>query len=138
MKRNLAWFGPLLTVLGFVSYFLYFSRFPTLRDFPWVNLPAVVAGAALSALGTAAVFSAGAANWKKGLAVAGLALSLGLGAYYPWYLFVTTADLPGEEGVVRVNQEAPSFRLLDQHGLPVALTDYRGYNVVLVFYRGHW
>ena len=138
MKRAFAWWGPPLAVAGIVSYFLFFSRFPDLRDFPWVNLPAVLIGAALSAVGTRAILSDPGAAWKKVLASLGLFLSVGLAALFPWYLFIATSDLPGEAGVVRVNSAAPSFRLLDQHGLPVTLSDYRGYKVVLVFYRGHW
>ncbi len=138
MKRALWWFGPVLTVAGFFSYFLYFARFPDLRDVPWVNLPAVALGVVLSALGTRAVWTAAAPIWKRVLASAGLLASLGIGAFFPWYLFVETSELPGEAGVVAVNSPAPPFRLLDQHGLPVALNDYRGHKVVLVFYRGHW
>ncbi|HWP85897.1 MAG TPA: redoxin domain-containing protein [Terriglobia bacterium] len=33
---------------------------------------------------------------------------------------------------------APDFRLQDQDGKVHQLSDYRGKNVVLVFYRGHW
>lgn len=51
MKSNHAlWIGPLITLAGAVSYFTVFSRFAPLRDFPWLNLPVVLAGLALSAL----------------------------------------------------------------------------------------
>jgi len=35
---------------------------------------------------------------------------------------------------VEVGDQAPDFELKDQHGTPVRLSDYRGKNVVLVFY----
>ena len=31
------WTGLVLAVLGFLSYFAFFSRFPVTRDVPWVN-----------------------------------------------------------------------------------------------------
>ena len=50
--RNLyAWIGPLVVLAGTVSYFVYFFRFPVLRDFPWVNLPLVALGLLISARG---------------------------------------------------------------------------------------
>ena len=39
---------------------------------------------------------------------------------------------------VRVGTTAPDFVLEAYSGDTVALSDYRGGNVVLVFYRGHW
>jgi hypothetical protein len=33
---------------------------------------------------------------------------------------------------------APDFRLADERGEVHQLSQYRGRNVVLVFYRGHW
>lgn len=33
---------------------------------------------------------------------------------------------------------APDFRLQDENGKVHQLSDYRGKNVVLVIYRGHW
>ncbi len=38
-------------------------------------------------------------------------------------------------GMVEIGQEAPDFTLVDQHGEPVTLSDFRGRkNVVLLFY----
>ena len=38
-------------------------------------------------------------------------------------------------GLVEIGQEAPDFTLVDQHGEPVTLSDFRGRkNVVLLFY----
>jgi len=44
---------------------------------------------------------------------------------------VTPADLAG---VPEVGQQAPDFTLLNQFGEPVRLADFRGRNVVVVFY----
>lgn len=39
---------------------------------------------------------------------------------------------------VRSGDVAPDFTLPAANGKPVSLSDYRGKNVVLVFYRGYW
>ncbi|MCL6507973.1 MAG: redoxin domain-containing protein [Bryobacteraceae bacterium] len=39
---------------------------------------------------------------------------------------------------VRPGDVAPDFTLPGTNGEPVSLSDYRGKNVVLVFYRGYW
>ena len=35
---------------------------------------------------------------------------------------------------MQVNDKAPEFSLANEEGKPIALTDYRGKNVVLFFY----
>lgn len=136
MKRSFPWLGPVLAVAGMVSYFSYFSRFPTLRDFPWVNLPVILLGVLVSAVAVRAAWTA--KSLERGLSLAGLLLSVAIAGFFVWYVFVETYDLPGTAGVVRVGSRAPSFRLLDQNSLPVTLSDYRGNKVILVFYRGYW
>ena len=37
-----------------------------------------------------------------------------------------------------IGEMAPDFRLQDQDGKVHQLSQYRGKNVVLVFYRGYW
>ena len=39
---------------------------------------------------------------------------------------------------VQVGQPAPDFTLTAGNGGTASLSDYRGKNVVLVFYRGYW
>ncbi|MFF2842669.1 peroxiredoxin [Paenarthrobacter sp. NPDC057981] len=41
---------------------------------------------------------------------------------------------PASVGVPQAGQPAPDFELLNQYGEPVRLTDYRGVNVVVVFF----
>jgi len=38
----------------------------------------------------------------------------------------------------RIGETAPEFRLPDQNGRIVRLSEARGHKVVLVFYRGYW
>src|SRR6201984_326348 len=50
------WTGALLVFLGVVSSPMFFVRFPTLRDFPWANLPMIALGLVLIALGLVRAF----------------------------------------------------------------------------------
>ncbi len=45
---------------------------------------------------------------------------------------------PADLNRIQVGQHAPDFTALTPGGKPARLSDYRGKNVVLVFYRGHW
>ena len=133
-----AWLGPVLTFAGMVSYFTLFARFPPLRDFPWVNLPLVLAGMALSILGLVRSVRCGSRWWARGLAGLGLALSLLLGGFFVAYVFVLSYALPAPTTTAASLDVAPDFELPDAHGVMHRLSDYRGSRVVLVFYRGHW
>ena len=137
-KRNhLIWIGPLVTFAGAVSYFLVFARFPALRDFPWVNLPLVVLGAALSAVGVKRAFPSKAALGKV-LAVAGLVFSLLLVAAFATYVFSLSYSLPPPSEITQDLVRAPDFALTSSTGETVRLSDFRGRRVALVFYRGFW
>lgn len=138
-RRNHAlWIGPLLTFAGMVSYFQYFVRFPLLRDFPWVNLPAVLLGLGLSAWGLWQAFSRGSRWWLKLLGGLGTAFSLLIAGLFCAYVFSISYALPAAPSVVLEQGQAPEFVLRDHTGREVRLADFRGSRVVLVFYRGHW
>ena len=42
--KHAAWVGLVVTLVGVLSYFMYFFQFPSLRDIPLVNLPIVFLG----------------------------------------------------------------------------------------------
>jgi len=129
-RNHLVWIGPLVTVVGFVSYFGFFARFPALRDFPWLTLPLVLAGVAGSAVAVRRRRSVGS--------IAGALFSASCAGFLFVYVFVLTNQLPPPDTVVAVGAEAPAFSLPDQDGSLVRLDDLRGRPVVLVFYRGFW
>ncbi len=124
------WLGPLVGVAGLVSYFTVFARFPVLRDVPWLNLPLVLIGVALS---VHALRRRRSIRSFAGLAVS--ALSATLLAGYVWGL---SSQLPATDGVVAVGAPAPSFALPDHQDRVVRLEDFAGHDLVLVFYRGFW
>ena len=45
---------------------------------------------------------------------------------------------PSDLDRVRVGDKPPSFTLASPDGSQKSLSTYRGKNLVLVFYRGHW
>jgi len=137
-KNHLLWIGPLVVVAGAVSYFVVFAYVPVLRDFPWLNFPLVLVGIVVSVVGLWRAFSDHPTALSKFLAVCGLLVSLGIGGLFSLYVLVLSNRLPSIDGVAAELATAPDFTLTDQNGRVVTLSDFRGRNVVLVFYRGHW
>jgi hypothetical protein len=130
-RRNHAvWIGVLISLIGLVSYFTFFARFPALRDFPKINLPLVLIGLAVSAWGL----------WRRRSlwSIGGFVLSAACAGMLAFYVFVLSYGLPRSEAVIQVGAAAPGFSLPDQEGRTTTLEDYRGSSLVLVFYRGFW
>jgi len=136
--KHAVWIGLAVTLAGALSYFLYFFQFPDLRDFPIVNLPIVVVGLMMAAVGCWKVFRQRGRALGKMLAAAGFLLSLGIANLFGFYVFVYSYQLPASADAPASQSEAPDFALLDQAGQIVRLSDYRGSKLVLVFYRGNW
>jgi len=139
-RRNHAvWIGPLVATIGALSYFTTFARFPVLRDFPWFNLPLVVLGVVVSALGVWRAFGAPTVFRGKFLGTAGFVLSLTMASLFAFYVFSLSYWIPAPTPVSMDLVTAPDFRLVSEDGTtPVSLGDFRGRKVVLVFYRGFW
>jgi hypothetical protein len=137
-RNHALWLGPLITFVGMVSYFEFFARFPVLRDFPWVNLPLVLIGIALSVGGFWGAYVRGSRWPVKAAASMGLAFSLLCGGFFIFYVFSISNSLPAPTSTTRALEQAPDFALEDSAGRIHRLSDYRGTKVVLVFYRGHW
>jgi len=130
-RRNHAvWLGALISLIGLISYFTFFARFPALRDVPKVNFALVLIGLVISGWGVVRRRSL----WS----IAGFAVSAACAGMLAFYVFVLSYGLPATEQVVRVGEPAPAFALPDQEGRTTTLDDYRGSNLVLVFYRGFW
>ena len=130
-KRNhAAWVGPLVGLIGLISYLTVAVRFPNLRDSAIVNLVLVICGAAIAAWG---LFRR--RNWKSwlGFGAAGLFAFL-FGAY----IFVLTSQLPSPDTAPTVGAAAPPLELPDLSGRILSLDDFSGQRVLVVFYRGYW
>jgi hypothetical protein len=132
------WLGPLLSVAGFLSYFFYFVAFPALRDWPWVNLPLVLGGFALSVIAVWRAFARSDRYRGRVFGSLGLALSLLVTGFFCAYIFWISYQVPPPSSVATTLAVAPDLELPDHTGKTVRLADLRGRKVVLTFYRGHW
>lgn len=68
-----------------------------------------------------------------------LAILLGLSFVLPWLANTSSGEeikLPPLR--VRVGEKAPDFSLPSAGGKSVRLSDFRGHNVLIDFYRGYW
>ena len=132
------WGGLVITIAGGMSYFTYAVQFAALRDFPVLNLPIVLLGAALAGVGCLQVFRRGASIVGKVSATIGFLLAVGIAGLFNAYIFSFSAALPESAGAPATGTAAPGFTLPDHNGRPVQLADYRGKKVALLFYRGFW
>lgn len=136
--KRAAWAGLLITLVGFLSYFLYFYQFPATRDFPIVNLPIVTLGVMLSAAGCWGVLRHGRHALRKAVAGLGFLFVLGVAGLFIFYVFDYSYRLPEAAAAPAIETAAPDFTLQDQHGEEVTLSAHRGQKVVVEFYRGNW
>ena len=132
------WLGPLITLAGALSYFLYFVQFPVLRDFPLLNLPIVLLGLILTSAGGWQTFRRQGHRLAKTFATASFLFSIALAGLFGYSIFFLSYQMPEATAVPKLQDAAPNFSLADQNGKHVQLSDYLGSKVLLVFYRGHW
>ena len=143
MKRRAnayIWAGFGLTLVAFLSYYFYFLRFPSTRDFPWLNLLLFVAAGVLLGIGLKRAYRDPARyRGKVSGAILG-ALSLAVFSLFCIFNFVLARNLPASTNAARPGQQAPDFSLTDANGKTVTLSGMLAGNraVVLVFYRGYW
>ncbi len=137
-QQHAVWIGPVLTIVGALSYFLYFYQFPALRDFPVLNLPIVLLGLAFTSVGCWQMFKQRGRLLAKAFASIGLLLSLGVGGMFVFYVFFFSYGLPSVAAVPDLQATPADFSLPDQNGQQVSMADYRNSKIILVFYRGFW
>jgi len=129
-RNHAAWIGPLLSLIGLVTYFTVAVRFPDLRDSAVVNLAVVALGAAIAAWGVVR-----RRNWKSWI---GVFAATSFAALLFGYVFVLTNQLPPADSAVAVGEQAPPLDLPDLTGRMVSLDELRGERILVIFYRGFW
>ena len=141
------WVGLLLTIAGFLSFFI-FVRFPITRDFPWANFVLFLAAAVLLFMGLRRGFASDRPHptRSKIISVLVTALCVLVIGFFAFAYFVVGRMLPASKGAPQVGQRAPEFTLPDTTRKQVSLNELmtapingkapRG--VLLIFYRGYW
>ncbi len=146
-----AWAGLLLSILGFVSYFAVFARFPLTRNVPWANFLLFGAAVLLVVTGLKRAFTGTCSLGGKLVSSVLAVLSISILGAFCFVVFRGTRQLPASHGAPTVGQKAPDFTLRDTRDNPVSLSALlsmpldptraaagapRG--VLLIFYRGYW
>jgi hypothetical protein len=140
------WAGFLLTFGGFLSFPLFFVRFPSTRDFPWANLLIGALAIVLLVIGLKRAFQRGRSKIAKILACVLTTLSIAAIGLFLWSFFILAKQLPPSRGAPQVGQRAPDFTLTDTSEKQVMLSELlstpidgtKPKGVLLVFYRGYW
>lgn len=145
------WTGFLVAILGFVSYFAVFLRFPITRNVPWANwLLFILAGYLL--------WGGLRKAWRNPQAYRGkiagpilAVLSLAIVGLFGYGTLFASRGLPPSASAPRVGDRAPEFTLADTSGKMVSLSALlsepipgkeglgaKPRGVFLIFYRGYW
>jgi AhpC/TSA family protein len=134
------WAGFGVTLLAFLSYFLFFVQFPVTRDIPWVTLLVFLAAGWLLAAGVRRAFGQPGRYRGKVSGVILSSLSLVVFGLFCYIIFYEARNVPASKDAPRAGQQAPDFTLADANGKPVSLSDLLKTNraAVLIFYRGYW
>jgi len=129
-RNHAAWVGPLVALVGLVTYFSVAVHFPELRDSAIVNVGLVIAGVAIAGWGVLR-----RRGWKSWL---GLGAAAFFATVLVGYVYVLSDQLPPADNAVAIGAAAPPLELPDQTGRIVSLGEQRGRRVLVVFYRGYW
>ena len=143
------WLGFLMAMAAFLSYYMFFARFPVTRDFPWVNLLLFAGGGSLLMTGIRRAFREPQIyRGKISGSILGV-VSLLIFGIFAFLSFYFSKQLPASAGAPRVGGKAPEFTLVDTNGKPVTLAELlappagadaaqKPHSVMLIFYRGYW
>jgi hypothetical protein len=145
------WLGFLLGVAAFVSYLVFFARFPVTRDLPWATALLFLGALALGFTGWRRAYAAQPAYRGRITAPLLTVLTLLVAAAFTFFVAYASRQLPASAGAPRIGQKAPDFTLPDISNRPVSLTalltqplsaqsgpEAPPRAVLLVFYRGYW
>lgn len=130
------WLGPLVALVGFLSYFLFFARWPLFRDFPWANLLLLAAALVLSGLGMRRAWARG--GWRIAAGIVGVAFSALLVVGLLFYAFVLSYQLPSPGLAVAEGEPFPAMVRVAHDGREVDTGTDLGGRTIVVFFRGHW
>lgn len=130
--------GPIVGIVGLVSYFTFFVNYPAFRDHALLNLVLVCAGVAFSTRALMRVWRAGRSWWAKTGGLVGLAFSLLCAGLLFGYVFSMSYSMPEPAVKTLALEVLPEVTLMNQSGDEVALHERDSKRLILTFYRGHW
>jgi peroxiredoxin Q/BCP len=113
----------ILTPVAFLSFPLFFVKWPITRDVPWASALLFAIGGLFLFNGVRRAFAPGRFRALKvvvSLAVTGLSVV----CLYSFVtmVFISARRLPVSSGAPQVGQQAPDFSLLDEAGKPTTLS----------------
>jgi hypothetical protein len=140
------WTAFLLSVFAVFSYPTIFVRWPSTRDFPWVNLLLFAIAGVLLLFGIRRALAPERRLRSKIVNSVVATFSVLLIGLFIFGFFVASRWIPASHGAPQVGQQAPEFNLKDTSGKSVTLTQLRTEpidgkapkGVLLIFYRGYW
>ena len=130
------WLGPVIALIGFLSYYTFFVQWPLFRDVPWANLLILTFAIGISITGVRRAWPEG--GWRRGAGVFGVFASVSLTVMLLVFCFVLSYQLPAAELAVKQGGEIPGATLVSNDGSRVNLAEAAGDRLILVFYRGFW
>jgi len=143
------WAGFLVALAVIPSYFVFFAKYPTTRDVPWVSWLMFAISTWLLWTGIRRAFAS--SKVYRGRFTGPILAVLGLGAavFFGYATLYASRQLPAAAGAPRVGEKAPEFTLADTSGNMVAMSTLlsepmpgmagqKPRGLVLVFYRGYW
>ena len=138
-KARFGWgrLGLPIVVVGFLSYFMVFAKYPATRDVPWVNLPIMLVGIWIAWRYRWQNRKA-PAFWTRAFSSLLLTGAVLITCLFCFYVFVYSYQLPKSSNALAVSQIPTNFTLKDHQGNDVSLTDFRGKHLIITFYRGYW
>ncbi|HJT82066.1 MAG TPA: hypothetical protein VJ719_12795 [Chthoniobacterales bacterium] len=140
------WLGFLFALAGFLTY-EFFIQFPVTRDFPWANFLLFAIGGLFLFIGLKRAYREPAIYRGKIFGSIFAFVSVLALVFFSFIIFFTLKQLPpASPGTPQVGQKAHDFRLPDQDGKLIGLTDLIAPNsangkpgfALLIFYRGFW
>jgi hypothetical protein len=140
------WVGLLLCVFALLSFEFVFVRWPTTRDFPWVNLLIFAIAGAFLLAGVRRGFTP--ERRRRSRIVSSLVATFGflIIGFFIFAFFIGSRWLPPSHGAPQIGQKAPDFNLADTAGKTLHLSELltepidgkAPRAVLLIFYRGYW
>ena len=149
-RRNFLPLAGFLTCgIAFLSYPLFFARFPVTRDVPWASWLLFLLGFALLGAGLARAFRQREVYRGRILGPILAVLSIATLGLFLFMTMVYARQLPASAGAPKIGEKAPDFTLPDTQNRPVQLSSLLGAQgaqaggasggwVLLIFYRGYW